>query len=489
MKLACQEMAFGTISRLLSAGGPLFALTCVAKPIASMLSTRSLWDSAFIAVENNLNYLRMRGLRKLTEDEYKQDVLTGNLGEHIVSEYIKAYQKVGDLSDEHPLYQYSIRSSPSRDIVVQVLGDLPMIYCALNAAMNPSKFSLASIAILQQSASHISYSFSDLLESTTSFRKSINTIKNMYAKNEIPNVVHEGQLSYPHKDFDCAKGMALELRDVSFAYPGSKLTSNALNNVSISIAPGELVVIVGANGSGKSTIVKLLSRLYEPIFGEFLIDGTPADSYRISDLRQATAILSQDNLLYPLSLAENIGLGYSERFSDEELISIAAEKGGASHLLSKLSEGLQTVLDPLTYVYQRNIDDKPDHPLHEEKKMMEKKVDLSGGEKQRISAARTFMRFCSGKVKFVAVDEPSSALDPEGELQLFEKLIEAREGKTMVFVTHRFGHLTKYADKIICMKDGSIVENGSHDELMKLGGEYAKLYGIQASAFASSIIS
>ncbi|KAF8177195.1 P-loop containing nucleoside triphosphate hydrolase protein, partial [Pholiota molesta] len=122
--------------------------------------------------------------------------------------------------------------------------------------------------------------------------------------------------------------------------------------------------------------------------------------------------------------------------------------------------------------------------LYAELEKLEKSIDISGGEKQRIVASRSFMRFKSGKVKFVAVDEPSSALDAEGELQLFKRLLDVREGKTMVFVTHRFGHLTKYADMIICMKDGSIVETGSHEHLISAKGEYAKLYNIQASAFS-----
>jgi len=124
------------------------------------------------------------------------------------------------------------------------------------------------------------------------------------------------------------------------------------------------------------------------------------------------------------------------------------------------------------------------HPLYKEMKKLFKKIEVSGGERQRAAAARSFMRFKSGKVKFVVVDEPSSALDAEGELRLFERLIAAREGKTMVFVTHRFGHLTKHADQIICMKEGMVAETGTHEQLIELRGEYAKLYNIQANAFA-----
>ncbi|KAE9403125.1 P-loop containing nucleoside triphosphate hydrolase protein [Gymnopus androsaceus JB14] len=113
----------------------------------------------------------------------------------------------------------------------------------------------------------------------------------------------------------------------------------------------------------------------------------------------------------------------------------------------------------------------------------ELRLNISGGERQRLVASRTFMRFHSDQIKFVAVDEPSSALDPEGELELFNNLREARTNKTMIFVTHRFGHLTKYADKILCMKEGKVEEFGTHVELMAKEGEYCKMYNIQAKAF------
>ncbi|KAK0430086.1 P-loop containing nucleoside triphosphate hydrolase protein [Armillaria borealis] len=237
--------------------------------------------------------------------------------------------------------------------------------------------------------------------------------------------------------------MTFELRDVSFSYPGSQSTKPTLSNINLSIKPGQLVVIVGSNGSGKSTILTLLSRLYDPTSSphSILVDGIPISRYCMADLRRATATLTQDHSLFPLSLGENIGLGYADKVNETEMIDRSAEKGGASHCLKKLERGKETRL------------------------------------------ARTFMRFETGNVRFVTVDEPTSALDSEGEFSLFDHLIQAREGKTMIFVTHRFGHLTKRADLVVCMKDGTIVEAGTHEELMVLEGEYAKLYNIQASAF------
>jgi len=188
----------------------------------------------------------------------------------------------------------------------------------------------------------------------------------------------------------------------------------------------------------------------------------------MEDLHRATAFLGQDNLVYPgLTLAENIGLGYPEYSQDMAMIKEAADEGGAMEFTKKLKNGLNTTLDPFIQSFHLNLYGNKSHPLYAEMEQLKKDIDISGGERQRIVAcvflfqnflivltmlyhrARSFMRFKSGNVKFVAVDEPSSALDAEGELELFNRLIAARKGKTMIFVTHRFGHLTRHADQIV----------------------------------------
>ena len=175
-------------------------------------------------------------------------------------------------------------------------------------------------------------------------------------------------------------------RDVSFSYPGSKNTTAALDKTSLTIKSGQLVVIVGRNGSGKSTIVRILSRLYDPTSGEVFIDGHASTDYRINDLRQATAILSQDSELYPTSIGENIGLGYAEFSSNKEMIMEAAEEGGAFDFIQKLEQGMDTVLEPLTETISSNIYHNKTHPLYEELEKLEKTTEISGGEHQRVVA-------------------------------------------------------------------------------------------------------
>ena len=154
----------------------------------------------------------------------------------------------------------------------------------------------------------------------------------------------------------------------------------------MSISSSQLVVIVGANGSGKSTIVRILSRLYDPTSGQVLIDGRSSSDYRIKDLQQATVILSQDTSLYPLSLAENIGLGYPDFSFDKDMIIKAAQEGGALGFIQKLNKGMDTVLEPLLDIFSTNLYRNKTHPLYEEMENLEKKVDVSGGERQRVAA-------------------------------------------------------------------------------------------------------
>src|ERR1700683_2869514 len=156
-----------------------------------------------------------------------------------------------------------------------------------------------------------------------------------------------------------------ECSNLSFQYHGSKSTRKALSDLSFSVKSGQLVVIVGANGSGKSRVVKMLNRLYKPTSGEILVDGQPMSSYRIADLRQATADLSQDNCLYPLSIRENIGFGHPQRMSDLEMITQSAELGGALDFVSKFAQGFDTILRPVRIAYMGRTNKGDGHPLKE----------------------------------------------------------------------------------------------------------------------------
>ncbi len=222
-----------------------------------------------------------------------------------------------------------------------------------------------------------------------SFQKQYQDLKNVYDSSKIANTLADGDIAYPNPSFEHKpQGMSFELRDVSFSYPGSQSFKPVLSNINLSIQPGQMVVIVGSNGSGKSTILKLLSRFHDPTSRpeSILVDGVPISRYRMADLRRATATLTQDHSLFPLSLGENIGLGFSEKVNDTEMIDRSAEKGGASHCLKKLERGKETTLWTQNEAYGCNLPDDPDHPLQTELEKLQKNIELSGGETQRIVA-------------------------------------------------------------------------------------------------------
>ncbi|KAK0231626.1 P-loop containing nucleoside triphosphate hydrolase protein [Armillaria fumosa] len=247
---------------------------------------------------------------------------------------------------------------------------------------------------------------------------------------------------------------------------------------------------MSANGSGKSTIIKLLARLYDPTLGpdSLIVDGIPISKYRMSELREVTVMLTQDHSLFPVSLDENIGLGWVQQVGYSAMVDRAAELGGATHCVTKLTEGKNTMLAAMNESYGFDVPENDAHcPLQVELKKLRINIQLSGGERQRIVVSRTFMCFASGKVKFVAVDELSSALDPEGETLLFGNLIDERGGKTMICyssVLDTWKSVRILSSSFRCMKDGNIVETGNHKGLVEMNGEYAKLYNMQlASAF------
>ncbi|KAK0231571.1 P-loop containing nucleoside triphosphate hydrolase protein [Armillaria fumosa] len=445
----------------------------------------------------------------MSSEEYRSEVIGGDLANYIITrtdfiyflfffkrlmtlstEYKDALESLGELAAETSLSSYYHRPeslTSVRDLANQLLGFVPTIYSTFSAILDP-QFSMSSIAIMQQTSESFERSMDYLLMNVRYFADQCQTLKELYQAGEIKNQLKDGNISYPHSETIRTEGMSFDIRDLSFSYPGSQSVKPALSNLSLTIKSGQLVVIVGANGSGKSTILKILTRIYDPTSPaeSIVVDGLPMSHYRMADLRKAMAMLTQDHAVFPLSLGENIGLGCVEHVSDDVKIAKAAELGGATPCLEKLEKGKDTVLKLLQSHHAVHVPHDDDHPLRIELEKLDKSIELSGGEKQRLVASRTFMRFESDALKFVAVDEPSSAMDPEAEATLFENLINHRRGKTMVFVTHRFGHLTKHADLIVCMKDGSVSEAGTHGELLAKNGEYAKLYNIQASAFVDA---
>ncbi|KAF9021275.1 P-loop containing nucleoside triphosphate hydrolase protein [Hymenopellis radicata] len=369
-------------------GSPLFALLCILKPLFLALGKQDLWYTPRITYVDNAHKKRMRALNGMTSPGYRAGCFAVNLIEYILNEYEKVTTLLGNLSDDWPGTQYMRELTPLRNVTSALLGDLPMAYCALQAIINPSNFSLSQVAILQQSSAQLEWALWYMISNVQSFRRQSQELRSLYDAEKINNVLADGDVAYPRTDEEKSKGISFELRNLTFNYPRSQTTSPSLSNVNLTIKSGQLVVIVGSNGSGKSTILKLLARTY-PTSGPdtLLVDGLPISHYRMRDLHDSTATLTQDHRLFPLSLGENIGLGHVAMVHDGDKIKDAAEMGGATHCIEKLEHKYETFLDPLNDAYGHQMPDDKEHPLNVE---LEKTIELSGGEKQRVVASRTF---------------------------------------------------------------------------------------------------
>ncbi|KAJ7155323.1 P-loop containing nucleoside triphosphate hydrolase protein [Mycena filopes] len=507
------ERLFRLISQIVftiqqPSGGITLTLLSLVSPVLGSRLRANPFNGPFLYYAWNADYLRASSLNMFMSEEYREEIIAGNIGGWIMKEYERARAALGTISNANPHSQYSIPTNPLFSIVSVLSTDLPTFYWAASALLQPNAMSVTSFAILQQHATALRFTVANLFSEFESMTDCVSMTRDLYKMEEVTNKIVDGDEAYPNAELSTEKGMAFELRNVSFAYPGSTTKQNAIRNISLTIPAGSLVVIVGPNGSGKSTIIKLLTRLYDVDSGAILVDGRPITAYRLADLRKVQALLTQEHKLYPMTLRENIGLGDPERGVDAgpgagadkdkekgevkdgegegEGVRRAAEAAGAAEVVGRMKDGYETNLSPAQTAYGSQLEEHT--KLKEILENLEQRAEVSGGEKQRLVAARTFMRFSSGKIRFAVADEPSSALDPKAEHRLFKHLRESGEGKTMIFVTHRFGHLTKFADLIICMKDGEAVEIGTHKELMARRGEYSELYNVQAQAFSDAVL-
>lgn len=241
---------------------------------------------------------------------------------------------------------------------------------------------------------------------------------------------------------------------VSFRYPGRE--EDALHNLNLSIAPGEKIALVGANGAGKTTFVKLLTRLYDPVVGRILLDGVDLREYDLEDLRRRIGVIFQDFVQYFTTLRENIGFGQIDALEREEVVLNAAQRGGADTVAAELPQQYDTMLG---HWFERGI-------------------QLSGGQWQKIALSRAFMRDSD----VLVLDEPTAALDAEQEYAIFQRFRELTAGKIAVLISHRFSTV-RMADRIVVLDGGQLTEVGTHTELMAKGGTYARLFSMQAEGY------
>ena len=267
-----------------------------------------------------------------------------------------------------------------------------------------------------------------------------------------PSSIKSGRHQVPER---LRKG--IEFRSVSFAYPGT--TTEVLNDLNLFLQAGECVALVGQNGAGKTTLVKLLTRLYEPTAGQILLDDLPLEEYELDDLRRHISAIFQDFVEYEMTVRENVGFGFIEQIEQRERIEQAARESGAASMIKDFPEQYETMLG----------------------RMFAKGQQISGGQWQKIALARAFMR----RAPVVILDEPTASLDAESEAEIFERMQQAAAGATTLLIAHRFSTVRK-ADRILVIEQGRVIEDGSHEELLRRGGLYARLFHLQAAGYLES---
>jgi ATP-binding cassette subfamily B protein len=245
-----------------------------------------------------------------------------------------------------------------------------------------------------------------------------------------------------------------EFRDVSFAYPGSEKL--VIDQVRFRIEPGERIALIGENGAGKTTIVKLLARLYDPVSGIILLDGNDLRDYSVDDLRKEIGVIFQDYMRYDMTAADNIGFGRIEAFDDQGRIAEAARKSRADKVIEQLPEEYKQMLG----------------------RRFDAGVDLSAGQWQKIALARAYMR----DAQLLILDEPTASLDARSEYEVFLQFSELTRGRMAVLISHRFSTV-RMADQILVLGGGQILEQGSHSSLLARGGTYAELFELQAAGY------
>ena len=313
---------------------------------------------------------------------------------------------------------------------VLLLGDLVLYYQALQRGQNNLRLTLSNLSGLYEDNLFLAnlYEFLDLKP----------RIVDPVTPKTIPPKMNRG----------------IEFRNVNFSYADS--ARQALKNINLTIKPGETIALVGENGSGKTTLIKLLCRLYDPTSGSISIDGVNIQQFAIADLRRQVSVIFQDYAKYHFSAEENIRLGDIDVAPRDRNIYNAALRSGAHDVITKLPNAYDTVLG----------------------KLFDTGEELSIGQWQKVALARAFLR----DSQVIVLDEPTSAMDPKAEYEIFKKFRELIKDQSAVLITHRLSTV-KMADRIYVMDNGEIVESGTHDELIRLQKSYAHLFETQAQNY------
>lgn len=437
---------------------PWSVLVIVAASLPAFLAEAQLSGEAF-----RLNTWRAPEARRhnylewiLTRDSHVKEVKLFGLAPLVLSRYRALFDK---------FYAEDKRLAVRRTLSGLAFGAVSVLafygaYAAMADQAARARISLGDLTLYVSLFRLGQSSFQALLGSVASLYESGLFVSNLFAFLDLPSA--EQPRTLPPRTLPRGGAKEIEFRDVSFRYPGRAGAPDgegrwALRGLSLRIAPGETVALVGDNGAGKSTLIKLLLRLYEPTEGAVLYGGVDLRDWDPADLRARVGVLFQDFVRYQFNALENVGLGEVSALDDRPRIEHAVDRAGARPVIDQLPHGLDTMLGG----------------------WFEEGHELSGGQWQKIALSRAFLR----DAELLVLDEPSAALDAEGEADLFARMRALAQHRTAILISHRFSTV-RSADRIAVLRDGRIEELGTHAELVARGGRYAHLFALQAKGYS-----
>ena len=452
---------FNVISAVISAIS-FVAVLVTLSPFAPLVIILAAVPSAIVNFyfrNKNFRYIRFHSKERrqmnyysglmVNKDRVKEIKILG-LGETFITKYKKVFAK----------YYKGLKRIIIREGITQILVGLfstlvssaLFVWVAFNV-INGDGF-VGDYSLYSGALTSITTYVGTLLSATVTIYEGTLFIDNMITfMNEKPKIIPAinepltVQRGVPH---------TIELKNVSFKYPGTDRM--VLKNLDLKIEANDSIVLVGLNGAGKTTLIKLLTRLYDPTEGEILLDGHDLREYDVESLYSAFGIIFQDFGHYAETAAENVRFGDIDTEHTDDAVRLAAKRGGAAQFIEALPDGYET---PLTRMFEENG------------------VELSGGQWQKLSVARAFYN----DSEILIMDEPTASLDPIAEREVFDQYAALAKNKISVFVSHKLSSAVN-ATKIVVIDEGRIIEVGSHDELMRLGGSYCNLFTIQAQRYA-----
>jgi len=443
-------LTFVTMVAVLVAVSPILALLALVSPIpAFIVDTRYGWRGYNIARWGSRLLRRMTYLVSLvTTDTFAKEVKLFGLGHYFIDRYRLIAKVFYDTQRSQLVRRYMTGFALGN--VSTIVASFTYLYIAVQAIAG--RLTIGALVAYAQAATQVQNSIQSILGGFTGMYE-----HNLYLNNLTELMNRQPVMAVKKAPAAVPQPLRGEItfENVSFAYPGSE--SQALSDLSFTITPGETLAVVGRNGAGKTTLFKLICRLYDPTAGRILIDRIDIRDFEPDELRAHIGAMFQDYVDYQATAAENIGLGNVPQLTNREAVMSASRQAGSDELIANLPDGYDTALG----------------------KWFDAGVNLSGGEWQKVALARAFMR---EEARILLLDEPTSALDAQAEYDLFERLRSLTHGRTAVYISHRFSTVRR-ADRIVFLEHGRLVEEGTHHELMRLNGRYARLFRMQAAAY------